>query len=260
MKDHTKSKSRGQIAKSAKSSNASPMTTPRKGKGKRASEESKGIEVDEENARPAIMPKRPSTGYVFFASEKQRSGAYGNLKVTERMKKAGEEWKLMVDKDKAKYLKMAEDDVKRFEKETKEQEEKGYFINQDGVKSTDLKVDLKKFSIHTVFPKKASTGMTFYIKENYNKNREAHPDLGLGEMGKINAQLWNDMPTKQKAKYEKLAADDKERYAKEIDQLQTLGYFINSEGIKSTELKKKYNKQERIKLQKEKDIEKEKNQ
>lgn len=258
MNDQSKSKSRVQSAKSGKSSNASPMTTPRKGGKKRVSEESKSIEAEEEFIKPTINPKRPSTSYLFFTISQNKAQTHKDLKQSERMKKFGEEWKLLTDKDKTKYVKMAEDDVKRFEKETQELEEKGYFVNKDGIKSTDLKVDLKYFSIHTVLPQKGRSGMMFYIKENYNKNKEANPGLGLGEYGKINAQKWNELGSKLKAKYEKLASDDKERYHRELDQLQTLGYFTNSDGVKSTELPKKYTKQERQKLQKEKDNQKEK--
>lgn len=42
-----------------------------------------------------------------------------------------------------------------------------------------------------------------------------------------------------------MAAEDRKRYEKECDQLRTLGYFINSEGVKSTELVKKLTKAQR---------------
>jgi hypothetical protein len=67
---------------------------------------------------------------------------------------------------------MAEDDVKRYEQETEQIEKLGYFINKDGIKSTDLKIDLNQFSIHTVKPSKPSTAMLFFICENGAKIRE----------------------------------------------------------------------------------------
>lgn len=39
---------------------------------------------------------------------------------------------------------------------------------------------------------------------------------------------------------------DKARFDKEVDQLRTVGYFINSEGVKSTDLERKLSKRERV--------------
>jgi hypothetical protein len=53
------------------------------------------------------------------------------------MKRAGEKWNLLTDTQKAPYVKMADLDKVRYEKQCAELEKKGYFILDDGTKSTD---------------------------------------------------------------------------------------------------------------------------
>ena len=54
------------------------------------------------------------------------------------MKRAGEIWSGMGDKEKKKYNEMHEEDLKRVEKAKKELEEKGYYTNADGSRSDEV--------------------------------------------------------------------------------------------------------------------------
>ena len=60
------------------------------------------------------------------------------------MKKAGEEWAKMTEKDKKPYEKIHEADQKRYQKELAQLIKEGYFVNSDGVKSSDIEKKLKK--------------------------------------------------------------------------------------------------------------------
>jgi hypothetical protein len=53
------------------------------------------------------------------------------------------------------------------------------------------------------------------------------------------SELWKTLSDAEKTKYFKLSADDKLRYQNEMQQLLTQGYFVNEDGIKSTDQKKK---------------------
>lgn len=53
------------------------------------------------------------------------------------------------------------------------------------------------------------------------------------------SQLWKTLSDAEKTKYFKLSTDDKLRYQNEMQQLLTQGYFVNEDGIKSTDQKKK---------------------
>ena len=50
----------------------------------------------------------------------------------------GEKWSNLTQSQKEGYLKKAEDDKKRYIKELKQLEKKGYFINKHGKDSRDL--------------------------------------------------------------------------------------------------------------------------
>jgi hypothetical protein len=151
----------------------------------------------------------------------------------------GQNWKLMTDKAKEKYLKMSEEDKKRFDKETEQMTKLGYFINKDGVKSTSILPELKNFPADTVMPIKSRSAFMFFNKANNEQMRKANPTLKLVEIMRKLAEVWNGMTEPQKKPFEDMAAKDKLRHENEIHQLRSKGFFINSDGQKSTDLKKK---------------------
>ena len=59
------------------------------------------------------------------------------------MSKAGQLWGKLSDSEKKTYNDMHDADVKRYEKQLKEWKEKGYYMMEGGIKSTDA-VDSKK--------------------------------------------------------------------------------------------------------------------
>lgn len=48
---------------------------------------------------------------------------------------------------------------------------------------------------------------------------------------------WSKLSDKQKEKYIKIAADDKVRFERETKELETKGFFITADGVKSTTIK-----------------------
>lgn len=67
------------------------------------------------------QPKKPMSAYFFYIGErratlKEEKPDLGNKEIVIEM---GKEWAAMSDKDKAKYVKKAEEDKKRYEKEMK---------------------------------------------------------------------------------------------------------------------------------------------
>jgi len=57
---------------------------------------------------------------------------------------AGDRWHKLSEEEKEPYNKMHEEDIKRYEKELKELEEKGYFTLADGSRSVDIIQSSKK--------------------------------------------------------------------------------------------------------------------
>lgn len=66
--------------------------------------------------------------------------------------------------------------------------------------------------------------------------RNKNPQLAITEISKLMGQKWNKMSEKQKSPYYLQAENDQVRYQKEMNELMTKGFFINQDGVKSTDL------------------------
>ena len=93
----------------------------------------------EQNKGP--LPKRAMLAYTLFNTEFVQGARKSNpdLKTTEAFKQAGQKWATMSDKEKEKFVKLAEADKVRHEQQMAEREKKGYFLLADKSKSTDPK-------------------------------------------------------------------------------------------------------------------------
>ena len=73
----------------------------------------------------------------------------------------------------------------------KELDEKGYFINKDGIKSTDMDVDpKKKYGKDVMLPKRPLSAYLYYTGENVNKVKEKEGCSHIDAMKKC-AEIWN---------------------------------------------------------------------
>lgn len=66
--------------------------------------------------------------------------------------------------------------------------------------------------------KSAIPAYSYFTKEHNSKLRAQHPDKKFGEISTMVGELWSNMSEKQKAKYHKLAAEDKKRHQREIEE------------------------------------------
>jgi len=64
------------------------------------------------------------------------------------------------------------------------------------------------------------------------------------QLSKINHEKWIKMTPKEKEPYQKLQDQDVLRYQKEAKEFKTLGFYYNSDGLKSTFMNKKHKVQE----------------
>ena len=95
-----------------------------------------------------------------------------------------------------------------------------------------------------VKPKRPISAFFFFTIENRKKLKEKNPNITIKEIAVQNSADWKKCTPEQKKQYDDMVAKDKERYDKQVKQLSELGYFINSEGVKSTDLDKKGNVKE----------------
>jgi len=92
-----------------------------------------------------VQPKRPMSAYIFFSNSIQKSLREKNpsLGITEISKLVGQKWNKLSEKQKSPFYTQAEQDILRQQNEMNELISKGFFVNQEGTKSTDL-VNKKK--------------------------------------------------------------------------------------------------------------------
>ena len=192
-----------------------------------------------------VKPKRAMSSWLFFNTETVvKLKAKENLDHKEAFARSAEIWKGLDEKGKAPFEKKSKQDEERFRKQTKELEEKGFFTNTDGSKSTDNmdQIDPKKrFGKDVMLPKKPMSAYLCYTQQNMNtikeKNKCTHP-----EAMKLAGELWSKMNDKDKKKYEDSNAKDQQRYNKQLAELNKKGFFMMDDGSKSNEHLKKTKK------------------
>lgn len=84
--------------------------------------------------------------------------------VVDVSKALGQEWNSMTDAQKKPFVDASAKDVKRYERETKQFEKHGYFINADGVKSSDVELTTRTFKNHVTLPKKRIRSFAAFVK------------------------------------------------------------------------------------------------
>jgi len=90
-------------------------------------------------------------------------------------------------------------------------------------RSAHLKGEMDAFNKRTLEQKRPSKGLSaynFYIRENYTGMANKHKDLLTKEIFSKMAEKWAKCSDKEKAHYNKLASQDKERYEAEIKDYQ----------------------------------------
>lgn len=101
---------------------------------------------ESDDEEPICLPKRAASSYNCFSTQwmKEMKEKDESLTGKDLMTRAGEAWSKLDDKAKQPYEKMALKDKERCDKQKADLEKKGYFILDDGSKSTDEKNIPKK--------------------------------------------------------------------------------------------------------------------
>lgn len=191
-----------------------------------------------------VKPSKPMSAYMFYVKQiMDDRDMTVKAVVTEISHKAGEQWKAMGDKEKEPFKKLNESDKKRYEDEVAQFEAKGFFVNKDGVSSLDLAMSNPKFKPEVVQPKRVSTPYQCYMKSQYNSIqadlKKENPAATMLDVSSKISELWSNMDDKQRRPFVAMSEKDRERYDAQIKELLTKGYFVNEQGVKSSDLKKK---------------------
>ena len=133
-------------------------------------------------------------------------------------------WRAMSDTDKAPYMEKYKQDHIRYEKELKQFETQGYFIDKNGVDSRTMtpKIKIKRnfkntpsqsqkpyFENQDIKPKKVSTDFMLFVKENAKLVIAEKGLKSAAEATKILGEQWRAMEDSTKEKYRQLKANDR---------------------------------------------------
>jgi hypothetical protein len=181
-----------------------------------------------------VVPKTAMSAGNCFVQSKKGQG----LKLQEIQAM----WGKLNEKQKQPFVKQAELDQQRYINELSSLQLNGFFINGDGVRSTDMKP--KKAGIQKngatdealpiVQPKPTKSAYSFFIQVNLKTFKESN-SLSNTETMKFAATQWSKLSAKMKKKYETMHEKDKARHHNQLTMLETQGFFVMDDGSKSTD-------------------------
>ena len=165
-------------------------------------------------------PKRAATAYNFFSKEQHPLIKEENpdLSFGEKQSLISQKWKELSDEDKEPYQKQHLADKERY---SKEKEEYDSAVESSGESPTTKKSSKSK----NTGPKKATSAYGFFKQEVSKKLKESNPELTFGDLQKEVGKQWTSLKESKDSKqvtlyesYVKKNTDDKERYAKEMEE------------------------------------------
>lgn len=173
-------------------------------------------------------PKRPLSAYMLFCQDhredivKRNPGkSFGEIGMM-----LGAKYKALAQKDKAPYLAEAEklrnqhkidkkeyDDTHVAEDEVSEE-----LTGQKEVQSpqSNKKKKKKKSKKDPNAPKGVMTAYMLFCSAKREQILKSNPGMSVPDTGKVLGKMWRDITAKEKEKFIKLAAKDKERYEDEM--------------------------------------------
>jgi len=152
-------------------------------------------------------PRGRVSAYAYFVQtcreEHRRKHPNENVVFSEFSRKCAERWKTMNDHEKKRFHSMAEKDKERYESEM------SHYVPPPGGKKGKKKKDPNA-------PKRALSAFFHFCNDERPKVRAEMGDASVGEVAKELGRRWQDCTGDQKARYEAMAARDKQRYEREM--------------------------------------------
>ena len=169
-------------------------------------------------------PKRAKSAYNFFLTQKRSEvkEKYPELDNTAAMKQLGIMWKEASDAEKAPFEAMAKKDKIRYEKE---KETAAAAASKDAppasAPETETVGKSKKKSKKDKdenMPKRALSAYLFFLVQKRGEVKEKYLELDNTAAMKQLGMMWKEASDAEKAPFEAMAKEDKERYEEEINQ------------------------------------------
>ena len=163
-------------------------------------------------------PRRALSAYMFFSQDMRETlkKEQPELSMVEGAKVIGQRWTETSEKDKAKYVKKAENDRKRDEEEMKDYKPSEEYIRKvNEAKAKDGKKK-KKAQRDVNASKRPLSAYFHFLADKREEVKKANPDKANKDQVKILGEMWSKMADKLKKKYEEEAEKDRQRYEKDV--------------------------------------------
>jgi len=207
----------------------------------------------------APKPKKALSAYICFITKSSKEVCEKEgIPYKDAFSKCAKLWSELTEDQKKPFNQEAEIEVKRHEREMKEYNETGFFVNKDGVNSSTLdkvKVKTKHMASSQVVavnqevpsepepvkPKKNMVPFMFLVKLRSREVMEQNKDTCKSAAGaiKILGEQWRNMDEAGKAKYVELSKKDLERHQKQMADFKENGWFTLEDGTKSSDMQPK---------------------
>ena len=120
-------------------------------------------------------------------------------------------------------------------------------MTEDGVKSTDLPIDVKKkWGKDVVQPKRPMSAYNAFQAKEREAIKAKNPDAKHTDIFGLLSKEWEKLSEKEKKKYEKEVEADQKRFDREMAELIKNGFFIyEKDGKSSADVQKKIKKEKK---------------
>ena len=157
-------------------------------------------------------PKGPRNAYVLYSMAKRKELVEEGLSFQEMTTRIASEWKKIKAKEQAKFKEEAKRDKERFDKEME--------AHRLEHPEQELKKNRKRRK-QKGEPKSIRNAYIFFSVEERTSVKAEKPDMEPKEIMSELGKRWNKLSEKGRAKYAEMAANDKERYVKEMKEWRT---------------------------------------
>ncbi len=169
--------------------------------------------------RPSNAPKKPKSGYMFFLQDQQiiLKNEKPEMKQTEILKEVGALWHTISEKNKNKYIQLAEKEKERYTYEMENYEfPKEYLDSMKEYKKLQKEKKIEEKRLYPNKPKQAKNAfLIFSQRERENIKLESPEFKGKEILVEIGVRWQKIKDTEEADEYKELAKEDKERYDKE---------------------------------------------
>jgi hypothetical protein len=161
-------------------------------------------------------PKKPLSPYLAFYKQQVQAikKKYGLSSAPEMSKKAGELWKGLSSKEKAKYEKLASQDKERYENEKKEYTRP----SEEELKQKLVQAKEEKKLKDPNAPKKPKSAYIFFSMKNRQLIKDETGFTTISEISKELGSRWKQMEADEKKEYVDMEIQDKDRYLEEMEE------------------------------------------